>query len=321
MSASVAPPQLTLPIASKDEEDWLPLPGGLADTDDSFSRDLIRQFDKRRSRLHFELWGEEPSTRTSSSSRRADGDLQQLDHQDDDDEHDNDNVEAQRQSTHDNSEAHPASTEARRRSAGDLLRRSSAYLRTKFVGSFRRDVEPTPHQHQPAPDPSRRGITSLRRRPRPRAQDIFSNSSASLPPPSKIAINTTIAIPQFHPSRQHDWTLPSSRYVPVQPPVITQYPPKPLKYAPVEPISDNEPRNSNGYRKIMHRISLPVLNQNASPRAEERRMSTSDVHPAPEHTKHPWESIGRHAARLSRFFGCHPSRHSPRKGKERAEIT
>lgn len=57
MSASVAPPQVNLAIASKDKE-WLPLPGELADTDDSFSRDLIRQFDKRRSRLHFELWGE-----------------------------------------------------------------------------------------------------------------------------------------------------------------------------------------------------------------------------------------------------------------------
>lgn len=32
----------------------LPLPGNLTQ-DDTFSQDLLRQFDKRRSRLHFEL--------------------------------------------------------------------------------------------------------------------------------------------------------------------------------------------------------------------------------------------------------------------------
>lgn len=33
----------------------LSLPTSINTSDDSFSRDLIRQFDKRRSRLHFEL--------------------------------------------------------------------------------------------------------------------------------------------------------------------------------------------------------------------------------------------------------------------------
>lgn len=126
----------------------------------------------------------------------------------------------QQQQQHQSRSLTTAKTPIRSRSAGDLLRQSSAYLRAKFKAVLADhesdddndddddDDDPidTPDiVHWPIPPPS----------PNPY-------------PPSKIAINTTISIPR----------RPPVHYAMIQPPVITQYPPKPLKYSPVEPLDE-----------------------------------------------------------------------------------
>jgi hypothetical protein len=62
----------------------------------------------------------------------------------------------------------------------------------------------------------------------------------------------------------------------VQPPIITHYPPKPLVYSPVEPLPEQE----HSAKKILHRISLPLLRlaQKDDPPIMERRRSDSEVY-------------------------------------------
>lgn len=176
---------------------------------------------------------------------------------------------------------------------------------------------------------SRRSLSSHRKK-RHHAYDIFGSSSSSLPQPSKIAINTTISIPQFV-GRQEYPQRPMHYAANIQPPVITQYPPKPLKYSPVEPLSDASVSHANK-RKTMHRISLPVLNRAEKKQPKdavvtERRLSDSNIldrqHPAAAATTernsshHSLGSIGQKAKKWTRAMGCRPSKKS-RKGKDRA---
>jgi hypothetical protein len=72
------------------------------------------------------------------------------------------------------------------------------------------------------------------------------------------------------------------------PPTITQYPPKPLVYSPIEPI----PTMSNESKPLLHRISMPLMrvynqdspltrNKSISSLVTRRRKSEPD-----DHTKH-----------------------------------
>ncbi|KAG2220081.1 hypothetical protein INT45_007325 [Circinella minor] len=290
---------------------WLPMPTGIG-VDDSFSRDLLRQFDRRRSRIHVEMAQLEnrhsihvipitpsPTSSTSRSTNNQNGRLtfgstpenglesseQQDDEDDEEEEDDDDNDEKIRQ----------------RSSAGNLLRRSSAYLRAKW---------------------------------RILRSEESNYSTCSLPsPPSKIAINTTISIPHFHhlnnqqQQQQQQQQQPLMNYTIVQPPVITQYPPKPLVYAPVELIEDlyqedhQLQQQSNSHHrqqqhKSLHRISLPILNTNRNKslidKKKKRRFSDSvDQQPQQQHRSlSSCDTIGQRAKKWTQFINCRPFKKS-----------
>ncbi|KAI9272460.1 hypothetical protein BY458DRAFT_508858 [Sporodiniella umbellata] len=206
----------------------LSLPKGISlENDDTFSKDLLSQFDKRRSRLHFELGllSEEPTSETPV----IDKPLPSIDIRSE-----VGSLSIQQASEEDNDELNER---PRSNTASDLLRRSSAFLRSKF-DSFRTSG-------------SKRSIHS-------------SNSSHS--PPTKIMMKTTISL---QPPQQ-------TVSAPFIPPTITQYPPKPLVYSPIEPIHDPP-------KQIFHRISMPLLkshHQHSSehPHRPTRRRSEPDNH-------------------------------------------
>ncbi|KAI8390936.1 uncharacterized protein BYT42DRAFT_554937 [Radiomyces spectabilis] len=196
----------------------------------------------------------------------------------------------------------PRETETRV-SAKNLLRRSSAYLRAKFEALRSHDdwtpanatFPSTSSQRQHPLHKSLSSSKLKRRNPhRLHAQEIFSSSSASLPPPSKIAINTTISLPQFTTVSQ-----PASVTYTVKPPVITQYPPKPLKYSPVDPPDDTAAKSK------AHRISLPLFNcVNHHKIEKNRRRSIAFLHSAKSAIQRP-------------FLFCQRSNTEPRATKER----
>ncbi|KAI9273115.1 hypothetical protein BDA99DRAFT_533936 [Phascolomyces articulosus] len=302
MSASVAhlPTQYHL----------LPMPTGIG-IDDSFSRDLLRQFDRRRSRLHVEMAQLEnrhsihiipitpsPTSSTSHHSSHHQNGQPNLPPEDEP-------LEQRRQLQQEREEL-----VRRRSSAGELLRRSSAYLRAKW---------------------------------RILRSEESNFSTASLPaPPSKIAINTTISIPHFHNSNNNtinnsnsqQQQLPSAiHYATVQPPVITQYPPKPLVYAPVEPMEDvyqeDHHQQQQKQRKALHRISLPILsvhrNKSLIDKKKKRRFSDSVDHHQHQQQQRSivgtsCDTIGQRAKKWTQFINCRPLKKS-RKGKERVTLT
>ncbi|KAG0170200.1 hypothetical protein DFQ28_002402 [Apophysomyces sp. BC1034] len=339
MPSSVSVPATT----SEQSHEWLPMPRGILNDEDSFAGDLIRQFDKKRLRLRTELMGLEASDSESYSSSirptalgsrsiipqistkdRPLPEPEEDDDYDDDDRHDHgrgvssrpQEQQQQQQQQQQQRQLSPAAAppaaaamEHRRRSAGELLRRSSAYLRAKFE-ALKHETSavpiPVPDQHQRAffrkSHPVSRGI----HHPNDHDDaDVF-ESISSLPPPAKIAINTTISIPQFS-------AATSMHYASVQPPVITQYPPKPLKYSPVEPSSSplTSPQPAQTLpmpsSRPKHRVSLPLLNRHHN--ASERRRSDSDA------IQSRFGSIGKKAKRWSKLL-CKPGKKS--KGKERA---
>ncbi|KAI9246074.1 hypothetical protein BDA99DRAFT_543419 [Phascolomyces articulosus] len=280
MSASVAGPSTPSPM-----RDWiLPMPQEIS-TDSSFSNDLIRQFDKKRSRLRVELKLEQHASDSDSvstsrvgSSKQPIRDTSSL----------SPSPVGNGGGANDHgplrmSETAPASIHSnatidshhsrggtrtrriggvggggntRRRSAGDLLRRSSAFLRAK-IESLRGPSRSHDNLQRDYHDMDGNNDDEDHRR------------RHSIPPPSKIVVNTTIAIPQFNTTatttagattavgnNHHGGNrFLSSVAASIQPPVITQYPPKPLKYSPVEPTMLEE----NQKKSLHHRISMPVL--------------------------------------------------------------
>ncbi|CAO3612812.1 unnamed protein product [Cunninghamella blakesleeana] len=275
-----------------------------------------------------------------------------------------------------------SSINIRRRSAGDLLRRSSAYLRAKFEAYKQSKQDPQdmttssspPSEEQPKSsmfrswslskknphhksltthiennennendavdqqnnnkqkkninNPSQHNPTHLSSSAIDSISSSSFSSSSSLPP-KKIAVNTTILIPP-----QHQQTY---QYASVQPPVITQYPPRPLKYSPVHPILDeksksiqtNPPSNMIQSRETVqhpdnkshhHRISLPIfklIHDSPTPSQHSRRSSESDIHIPPQYNNNN-NSFTKLTKRFSYWFGCQPSKLS-KKGKERAK--
>ncbi|KAI8346194.1 hypothetical protein BD560DRAFT_411465 [Blakeslea trispora] len=248
----------------------LSLPSSItSDVDDSetaFSRDLLRQFDKKRSQLHFELGfaSQGPSPESSIGlPYSSDEEPVQLDHaidDDDDNSHhtNNDNSLHQRSTEHESireresiresirgqeSIQRPSSNASRRPtsvSASDLLRRSSAFLKSKFDAwkKVKPDDPPISIAHRSTP------ALSL---------------SPSQPKATKVLMKTTIAIPTTNTTvATGSHSIPPAPSVPTSPPTITQYPPKPLVYSPIEPMAqlDETPQDQ---KRLLHRISMPLM--------------------------------------------------------------
>ncbi|KAI7879935.1 hypothetical protein K492DRAFT_207896 [Lichtheimia hyalospora FSU 10163] len=366
MSASVAP-STPVPVPTtapphnnnNNNSEWL-LPMPINDTADSFARDLIDQFDKRHSQLREELvqvsqhdkqHRNHSSVVTDDSTHRSSRQSSIGSIGSSNTSHHNNNPSAAHCRGNSNGKGktlivpphqqHPleqhqsrslttAKMPIRTRSAGDLLRQSSAYLRAKFkavLADHESDDDDDDDDDDPTDEPD------IIHWPIP-------PSSAHSPnpyPPSKIAINTTISIPR----------RPPVHYAMIQPPVITQYPPKPLKYSPVEPLDEGLPdpttassntreheqamdniehvtedkhrtrsirrkaiwsrglENNNDHppplqqqrNALLHRISLPVLTR---PTFHQERLSHNNP-------------VGKR----KKWFFCRPWKRS-RKGKERA---
>ncbi|KAI8067879.1 hypothetical protein BC940DRAFT_300670 [Gongronella butleri] len=277
------------------QQPWLPSLSSIILDDDSFAQDLLRQFDKKQLRLRAEMAGETLSLSSDSGTSRrrsvsgASDRVPSLPgHEDDDADADDTNNCMQR----------------RRRSAGELLRRSSAYLRAKFE-AWKTMTPKLPHQQQPSswhqsgdnenddndqqqrdltalppPEVQRRSQQDSRRVDQPPHTSSSISSLGSSIPPRKIAIHTTIAIPKSQQQHHHALYQYTAQ---VQPPIITQYPPRPLKYAPVEPITLLDPppipeldsdqhHHPNQPRAV--RISTDDLLLNDTPQSP-RRLRTS----------------------------------------------
>ncbi|CDH57520.1 predicted protein [Lichtheimia corymbifera JMRC:FSU:9682] len=211
------------PAAQPSLQNWLPMAID-HDNSDSFSQSLIRQFDKRRTRLHAEMEQLgyrhsicfQPHTISSDSlydsSSISNGSINSQDERRDD--ANNQHVEPSSTTTAPTPLArtmptpfnyapiHRSVTEPRRRCARNLLRRSSAYLRAKFKTAI---CDEDDNNHRDA--------------------------------------NNTIS---FSKGQQDHFY---ATIQPPPPPVVTQYPPKPLKYSPVEPIEDDILGNNHSTRK------------------------------------------------------------------------
>ncbi|GAN00896.1 hypothetical protein MAM1_0003c00322 [Mucor ambiguus] len=307
--------------------EWLPMPSGISITShDSFTKDLLYQFDKRRSQFlsnedyssssienntHQQSPKSSPSIAATgpaavSALQRSSTSLSSLSHSHSTEttatgEHANNHVliEQDRQIIQGNHK----NNNNRRRSAGDLLRKSSLYLRNKFNEGFHHNTH-LEQQQQHTEDQhgaSRFNSWTLKKKKkRQNAHNVFKNKSPSstcIPSPpspptqqqqlSKIAINTTINIqPLNHANNK------SNSKNPIQPPIITQYPPKPLKYSPVEPLPDDDDNGNSStgaalhYKKskTLHRLSLPLLKLTAQQQQQQpsnntlqRRRSDSDL--------------------------------------------
>ncbi|KAI8079674.1 uncharacterized protein B0P05DRAFT_541550 [Gilbertella persicaria] len=156
----------------------LSLPNSItSDHDEAFSKDLLRQFDQKRFELGFT--SQEPSPESSFQEPI------QLDYVD---------------------EPEPSHSK-RSSSASDLLRRSSAYLKSKLDLLKKKEEEK----------------------------------------PTKMLMKTTISIPTA--AKLRTTSMPT-------PPTITQYPPKPLVYSPIEPIVQQTPQD---HKRLLHRISMPLM--------------------------------------------------------------
>ncbi|KAL9545690.1 hypothetical protein MBANPS3_007026 [Mucor bainieri] len=304
--------------------EWLPMPSGISITShDSFTKDLLYQFDKRRSQLlshndyisssiensiHQQSPKSSPSISATgpaaaSALQRSSTSVSSLSNSHSTEttatgEHANNHVliEQEREIIQGNHK----NNNNRRRSAGDLLRKSSLYLRNKFNEGFHHNthLEQQQQQQQMQHIEDQHGAslfnswTLKKKSKRRNAHDVFKNkslSSASIPSPpsphtqqrqqlSKIAINTTINIqPLNHANNK------SNSKNPIQPPIITQYPPKPLKYSPVEPLPDDDDNGNSStgaalhYKKskTLHRLSLPLLKLTAQQQQQQQQQQSS----------------------------------------------
>lgn len=126
--------------------------------------------------------------------------------------------------SHNTTSHHTTSHHSSKRSvsAGDLLRKSSAFLKSKF--------------------------DSLKKNKSQGDNLIHIDNHQS---PTKLIMKTTISIPS---------TARSSTFSPVlttkTSPTITQYPPKPLVYSPIDPIPNNHTSSS---KPLLHRLSMPLI--------------------------------------------------------------
>ncbi|CAO3608030.1 unnamed protein product [Mucor fragilis] len=212
----------------------LSLPKSLTSStdNDAFSKDLLRQFDKKRSRLHYELGfaSQEPSPESSIITTPATNDYQfeepiQLDQQEEEEEQEE---MATAGRTTEDSIRQRSTASKRSSSASDLLRRSSAYLKSKFdlIKKNKSHDDYLDHHHH-----------------------LHDNTQIEVSDkPTKLFMKTTISIPSTTAAKPNH-TIASN------PPTITQYPPKPLVYSPIEPI----PHMQHESKTLLHRISMPLM--------------------------------------------------------------
>ncbi|KAG2200656.1 hypothetical protein INT47_005812 [Mucor saturninus] len=218
----------------------LSLPGNLTQ-DDTFSQDLLRQFDKRRSRLHFELGftSQEPSPESSRMTTPVDYYNEEPIQLDDDEIH-----PVPTRHTQESASYYSQHSSSRRSvSAGDLLRKSSAFLKSKFDS-----LKKSGHSNRSGVDISSSGSQS--------------NNNNHPNAPTKLVMKTTISIPST--TTRASSLSPRGGGIPTtHSPAITQYPPKPLVYSPIEPIpphTNTTNNNNNSTSKpLLHRLSMPLL--------------------------------------------------------------
>ncbi|KAI8575380.1 hypothetical protein K450DRAFT_284409 [Umbelopsis ramanniana AG] len=82
--------------------------------------------------------------------------------------------------------------------------------------------------------------------------------------PSTVSENTTIAIPQHGAAAVHAAAVPQPTANVTQAPIITNYPPKPLKYSPVEAAEQGDEVKAMDFQRLKRhssakRISLPMM--------------------------------------------------------------
>jgi len=229
----------------------------------------------------------------------------------------------------------------RRKSAGELLRRSSAYLRQKLqllkTGSTR--SEPFRYSQRLSksqPEGIQTADTTLTQNIRPKksmetvrslfnswrsyrkpqhqhVREIFELNDDDLTtppvpplPPSRIATNTTISISHLNASVTQ-LSKKSATTTRLPPPIIRQYPPRPLVYSAVDlPLRSNSQREESARAlKSRYRQSMPVLPRDGlepiADRTHRRRRSSDPEVPA---AATPIGQFEKSARRLSRVLGC-----------------
>ncbi|KAI8981717.1 hypothetical protein BDF20DRAFT_862816 [Mycotypha africana] len=261
--------------------------------DDSFARDLLQQFDKRRSLLHIELGFQssqesspEPSitffpappvistdVRAQSSPPFLSND-EQIGQQQDEDRASEGGVRRHsstgRRSRHSskskkeavlNAHSHISSSnnsnnKGSHQNTTSILRKSSAYLKSKFDLLKKKQQEPQPEQT---------------------FHDRSMKDNPTKTTMAKVCMQTTITIPSkksqlkknkkenhTHQPQQQEETHHAQQLLQQFPftslPTINQYPPKPLVYSSpsIEP-SDQEQQQQQQQRTLLHRISMPLL--------------------------------------------------------------
>lgn len=239
----------------------------------------------------------------------------------------------------------------RRKSASELFRRSSAYLRQKMqamttvrshAGHWRYDerlsksqpegiatVSSTLPSQNVRPKKSIETVRSLfsswrsyRKPQHQHVREIFEfDADIDTPPvpplpPSKIATNTTISVSQLNASvTQLSRGGKATNITRLPPPVIKQYPPRPLVYSAVEspPVTQasRNVRDESTLRalKSRYRQSMPVLPQPRSletPEKTHRRRRSSDpqIPITASTTTGTGNAFEKNARRLSRMMGC-----------------
>ncbi|KAI9286594.1 hypothetical protein BC943DRAFT_226352 [Umbelopsis sp. AD052] len=124
-------------------------------------------------------------------------------------------------------------------------------------------------------------------------------------PPSKIATNTTISISHLTASVTQLSKKSTTRLPP--PPIIRQYPPRPLVYSAVDlPLRSNSQREESAHiLKSRYRQSMPVLPRDGlepvADRTHRRRRSSDPEVPT---VATPIGQFEKSARRLSRVLGC-----------------
>jgi hypothetical protein len=238
----------------------------------------------------------------------------------------------------------------RRKSASRLLRRSSAYLRQKLqamttFGSHtehwrynerlsrsqpeRIDTVNTTLPQNVKPKKSIETVRSLfnswrsyRKPQHQHVREIFEfDADLDTPPvpplpPSKIATNTTISVSQLNASvAQLSRGGKATMTTRLPPPVIKQYPPRPLVYSAVEspPVAQTNRslRDESTLRalKSRYRQSMPVLPQSGGLESTEkthrrRRSSDPEIPTTTSTNTNTGNAFEKNARRLSRMMGC-----------------
>ncbi|KAI9348350.1 hypothetical protein BD770DRAFT_164820 [Pilaira anomala] len=239
-------------------QEWLlPMPSGISFTDNTFTTDLLKQFDKRRSKLNSsdisirqESFDNNSNHTTTSSHRRV----------------------ASSSSVHNNSRNSIPIEQVR---DNNNIRRSSL---SSSVSTFHYNIQQI---EQPRASKIFNSWTLKKKKKfhnnnnNRHVQEIFNEPLSNN---NNNNNNNTLSIP---PSLHHQHHQYDNNNM-IQTPIITQYPPKPLKYSPVEPLPDTSAVDHS--RNTLKRLSLPLLKLTAATQQQQqqqqslhRRRSDSDL--------------------------------------------